>query len=164
LTNIALQRSDWLRAQYRANIILYAPEMLIFVDETGCDKRLQGRYGYSFQGSQALIRRDFIRSPRISAIAAIGLDGPRAIKTFHESVNAEKFVKFLEYELLPILQPYNGINPDSVVIMDNACIHHVRRVRRLITQTGARLIFLPPYSPDLNPIEEAFSKVKRMDS
>ncbi|KAK3726526.1 hypothetical protein QZH41_004647 [Actinostola sp. cb2023] len=117
LTNIALQRSDWLRAQYRANIILYAPEMLIFVDETGCDKRLQRRYGYSFQGSQALIRRDFIRSPRISAIAAIGLDGPRAIKTFHESVNAEKFVKFLEYELLPILQPYNGINPDNVVIM-----------------------------------------------
>ena len=63
--------------------------------------------------------------------------------------------------LLPVLQPFNRVNPLSVVIMDNASIHHVESVRQLIEdQAGARLLFLPPYSPDLNPLEEVFSQIK----
>lgn len=65
--------------------------------------------------------------------------------------------------LLPLLQPFNGINPHSVVIMDNASIHHVDDVTQIIeTQGGAHLIFLPPYSPDLNPAEGIFSQVKSL--
>ena len=61
------------------------------------------------------------------------------------------------------IQPFNWINPHSVVIMDNASIHHVEGVIDLIeNQVGARLLFLPPYSPDLNPVEEVFSKVKAL--
>ena len=60
-----------------------------------------------------------------------------------------------------ILQPFNGVHTHSVVIMDNASIHHVHGVTDLIeNQAGARLLFLPPYSPDLNPIEEVFGQVK----
>ena len=70
------------------------------------------------------------------------------------SVNGEIFVKN------PILQPFNWMNPLSVVIMDNASIHHVEGVKRLIEdQAGSRLLFSPPYSPDLNPTEEGFSQV-----
>ena len=59
--------------------------------------------------------------------------------------------------LLPILLPFDGgDNPCSVVILDNASIHHVEAVTQLISATGALVQFLPPYSPDLNPIEEAF--------
>ena len=62
--------------------------------------------------------------------------------------------------LQQILNPFNWSNYHSVVIMDNASIHHVHGVVDLIESQGARLIFLPPYSPDLNPLEEVFSKVK----
>ena len=58
--------------------------------------------------------------------------------------------------------PFNGTNPHSVVILDNCSIHHVPEVAKSIQDVGALLIYLPPYSPDLNPIEELFSKVKKV--
>ena len=58
--------------------------------------------------------------------------------------------------------PFNGKNPHSVVMIDNASIHHVDGIKDLITGVGALLVFLPPYSPDYNPIEETFSKVKTL--
>jgi transposase len=61
---------------------------------------------------------------------------------------------------LPYLQPFNGVNARSIVVMDNASIHHSSSVVNSIESTGALVQFLPPYSPDLNPIEMAFSKVK----
>ena len=69
-------------------------------------------------------------------------------------------IKFVERKLLPQLLPFDGFNRNSVVVLDNASIHHVSEVEHLIESTGALLIYLPPYSPDLNPIEECFSKVK----
>lgn len=77
-----------------------------------------------------------------------------------ENVNAAKFLQFIQRCLLPILLPFDGDNPRSVVVLDNAAIHHIEAVTELISSTGALVRFLPPYSPDLNPIEEAFSKVK----
>lgn len=77
-----------------------------------------------------------------------------------ETVNGERFVEFLCQCLLPIILPFDGCNPRSVVIMDNASIHHVDSVHDIITGVGARLLFLPPYSPDLMPLEEVFAKVK----
>ena len=76
------------------------------------------------------------------------------------TINGDRFVHFVKECLLPMLMPFNGINPFSVVIMDNASIHHVDSVVALIRNMGARLIFLPPYSPDLNPLEPVFGKVK----
>ena len=73
-------------------------------------------------------------------------------------MTGERFEEFISSTVLPILQPFNWC---SVVIMDNASIHHTDGVVDLIeNQAGARLVFLPPYSPDLNPVEEAFSQVK----
>lgn len=78
------------------------------------------------------------------------------------TVNGEKFAGFIEKCLLPVLKPFDGINSHSVVVMDNASIHHVEQVAHLIETHGARLIFLPPYSPDLNPAEGVFSQVKSL--
>ena len=66
----------------------------------------------------------------------------------------------MERCLLAHLLPFNGINCNSVLLLDNASIHHTDRVAKLIQSAGAIMHFIPPYSPDLNPIEECFSKVK----
>ena len=75
-------------------------------------------------------------------------------------MDGDVFYDFVQSSLLPHLMPYNGVNPNSVVIMDNCSIHHVHDVTRLINSVGALVLFLPPYSPDLMPIELCFSKVK----
>ena len=77
------------------------------------------------------------------------------------SVNGAVFLQFIQRCLLNIIQPFNSSNPRSVVVFDNASIHHLSTViNYLITAASALVRFLPPYSPDLNSIEKAFSKVK----
>ena len=73
------------------------------------------------------------------------------------SVNGDTFLRFIQRCLLNIIQPFDGNNHRSIVVFENALIHHLETV---ISASGALVRFLPPYSPDLNPIEEAFSKVK----
>ena len=70
------------------------------------------------------------------------------------------FIEFVEKCSLPCLMPFNGKNPNSIVILDNCSIHHVAPVTELIRSVGAMVHYLPPYSPDYNPIEWCFSKVK----
>ena len=77
-----------------------------------------------------------------------------------ENVDAELCMEFVETKLLPNVMPFDGRNPNSVIILDNASIHHVDEVIELMQSTGALVIFLPPYSPDFNPIEAAFGKIK----
>ena len=87
----------------------------------------------------------------------------RGIENIHvvqNTVDGDTFLHFVQNCLVPILQPFDGTNPRSVVVMDNASIHHIDRVIKAIYQTGAIVRFLPPYSPDLQPLEEVFSKVK----
>jgi len=75
-------------------------------------------------------------------------------------VNGSVFYDFVRGTLIPNMQFYDGENPNSIVIMDNCSIHHVQEVEDVIQQSGILLLFLPPYSPDLNPVEEAFSYIK----
>lgn len=67
---------------------------------------------------------------------------------------------FVQSNLLPHLMPFNGTNPHSIVVLDNVSIHHVDGIQTMIEEVGALVFYLPPYSPDYNPIEEAFGKVK----
>ena len=77
------------------------------------------------------------------------------------TVNGDCFYDFLRGTLIPLMLPFNGINSHSVLIMDNCAVHHASKVRQLVQSAGIVSLFLPPYSPDLNPIEEAFSNVKK---
>ena len=160
---VAKQRCDILRAEYLLDMRAFRghSEMLVFVDETGADRRnCLRRFGYSLRGKPAISKKLLVRGQRVSAIAAITTEGVLDCYTVTGSVDAGKFVEFIHKALLPHLQPFNGVNACSIVILDNASIHHVDGIVDLIESTGALAIFLPPYSPDLNPIEEAFSKLK----
>jgi transposase len=78
----------------------------------------------------------------------------------NQSVDGEKFCDFVHGYLIPNMMPFDGINPTSIVVMDNCSIHHIEEANQLLQDAGIVAIYLPPYSPDLNPIEEALSKVK----
>ena len=136
--------------------------MLIWVDESGCDRRnCVRKRAYGIRGMTPRDHRLLVRGTRYSAIPVMSLDGIRDVYLFEGAMNGEKFEQFVRACLVPILQPFNWVNPNSVLIMDNASIHHVDGVRDLIeNQIGVRLFFLPPYSPDLNPVEEVFSQIK----
>jgi transposase len=89
-------------------------------------------------------------------IAALGISGMRCSTVVDGAVNGDLFEAFVEQVLVPELRP------GDVVIMDNLSSHKRQRIRELIEDAGARLVFLPPYSPDLNPIELVFAKVKQL--
>ncbi len=96
----------------------------------------------------------------MSAIVGMSYNG---ILDFHTSTGSTCGSDFHHYTvdaLLPYLQPFNGVNAHSIVVLDNASIHHVSQVISTLESTGALVQFLPPYSPDYNPIEMAFAKVK----
>ena len=89
-------------------------------------------------------------------IAALGIEGVRCSTVVDGAINADVFEAFVEQVLVPELRP------GDVVVMDNLSSHKRLRTRLLIESAGAELRFLPPYSPDLNPIEQIFSKVKQL--
>ena len=164
MRRVAVQRSDALRARFMADISTYDPRMFVWLDETGCDHRNTLRkYGYSLRGIPICDHRLLVRGKRYSAIPVVSIDGIHDVYITEGTVNGEKFADFVKSCLLPVLQPFNYCNLHSVVIMDNASIHHVQEVVDLIeTRARARVCFLPPYSPDLMPAEGIFSQVKSL--
>jgi len=123
---IARQRDDYLRVLYAYNVSQYDSNMLIFIDETGADKRnLLRKQGYSISGKPAKKHKLLHRGQHISVIAAISAKGMLGYKMHYESVNGEMFYKFVLSHLVAHLQPFDGRNIlHSVVILDNASIHH----------------------------------------
>lgn len=95
-------------------------------------------------------------------VAAISLQGVLAVEIVRGEVDADCYYDFLCKHLLPKLMPFNGHNEHSVIVQDNCAIHHVREVSDILHDAGVIVHYLPPYSPDYNPIEEAFTKVKLM--
>ena len=144
-----------------SDLSIFPAKMLVFIDESGADCRDALRnYGYSFRGHAAKAVSLLPRGKHLSAIAAMCTDGVLGCKIVEGVVDSMAFQTFLDMELTPQLLPFNGVNPRSVVIMDNASIHHAGQVVESLEDLGVLMYFLPPYSPDLNPIEELFSKVK----
>lgn len=159
IQRIALQRSDEKRAKFMSEVSAYDPSMLLWVDESGCDRRnCMRKRGFSVRGMTPREHKLLVRGIRIPVMS---LEGIHDVCLFEGTVNGDKFKEFIKSYLLPTVQPFNWINKHSVVILDNASIHHIDGVIDLIeNQAGARVIFLPPYSPDLQPLEEVFSQVK----
>ena len=161
LSLVALQQNVSSRAQFLSDISVYEPEMLVFIDETGSDRRNSIRhFGYSLIGKPARSHSLLARGKRFSVIGILSMNGILDTYITPDNVNAEIFEDFIETSLLRHVMPFNGSNPHSVIILDNASIHHKDSVVKLLQSVGVLVHFLPPYCPDLNPIEEAFSKVK----
>jgi transposase len=157
---VALQRNDVFRGTFMAHYSLFSRDNFVWLDETGSDARDHIRkYGYALRGMRPVTHRFLSRGRRTNAIAALSQDGMIALELVSGSVNGDIFFDFVSSALIPMMMPFNGINPRSILIMDNCSIHHVNEVKSLLQQAGI-VTLSPPYSPDFNPAEEAFSYVK----
>ena len=109
---VAIQRSDEQRAKFFADISMYDPSMLLWIDESGCDRRHTIRkYGYSIRGKPLCDQRLLVRGTRFSAIPIVSTLGVHDVYLEEGTVNGTKFAKFVEQSLLPIMNPFNFVNP-----------------------------------------------------
>ena len=156
---VALQRDQELRSTFLSDVSIYDSQNLVFIDETGCDKKdAIRRYGYGLRGKPVQCQKLLVRGKRVSVIAAMSVEGLLDVKLVKGTVTGAIFTDFLEKQLLSHLMPLP--NPHSIIIMDNCSVHHVGSVHEVMEGIGVIVHYLPPYSPDYNPIELLFSKVK----
>lgn len=161
LRHLAIQQSELKRKEFMEEMEYINPNMIVWLDETGSDRRNERRkFGYHLRGMTPTEYKFTIRGKRLSSIAIMTTRGIEDVDTFEGSINGDIFCDFIVRSLVPLLKPFDGMNARSIVVMDNASIHHVDKVINTILATGAILRFLPPYSPDFNPLEESFAKVK----
>jgi len=130
------------------------PEALIFLDESGCNCGMAPTYGRSEEGARVLDSKPKSPGSNITLIGALSLQGVEAIMTVDGSTDGDVFSSFVQQLLVPTLKP------GKIVIMDNVGFHKGKNIIEAIESTGAKVKFLPPYSPDLNPIESCWSKIK----
>jgi transposase len=127
---------------------------LVFLDESGVNTNMSRRYARAAIGQRANDAIPLNTGKSTTILSSVRLDGTTVPVVFAGAVNREKFKEYLKTHLVPTLKP------GDIVIMDNLRTHKVDGVAELIQSAGAFLIYLPPYSPDLNPIEEMWSKIK----
>jgi transposase len=129
---------------------------LVFVDEMGTNTALSPLYGWSKKGQRAYCSVPRNRGKNTTVLSSMTLEGMGPSLAVEGATNSQVFETYVERVLAPTLCE------GQVVGMDNLSAHKGERVRELIEGRGCKLIYLPPYSPDLNPIEEAFSKIKNL--
>jgi transposase len=151
----AAERDEFLRAAWRVTLAQHIdPERLVFVDEMGAHTSLSAIYAYSPRGQRAYCSIPRNRGPNSTLLSCMSVEGMGASLVVEGATNREVFEAYVERVLAP------GLRPGQVVVMDNLTAHKGERVRELIEGRGCELLYLPPYSPDFNPIEEAFAKIK----
>ncbi len=143
-----------LRQQYWQSIRELRPEDLIFIDETGVNLAMVRLYARALEGQRAYGERPYSRGKNVTLIGAIALTGFVGAMTVEGGTNGDVFITFVEQILVPNLWP------GACVVLDNLPAHKVAGVGAAIEAAGARLVYLSPYSPDFNPIENAWSKLK----
>jgi len=132
------------------------PRRLVFIDETWAKTNMTRLRGRAPVGERLVASVPHGHWKTTTLIAALDRRGVRCSATVDGAVNREVFEAFVEQVLVPAL------SPGDVVVMDNLSSHKGARVRDMIASAGASALFLPPYSPDLNPIELAFAKLKQL--
>lgn len=134
----------------------FSANNLVFLDESGCNTDMTRRYAYAQGGSRAVDSAPLSKPKNTTILSSIQLNGSLHYTTFSGGTTVEKFKQYLVNDLLPYL------NPDSVLVMDNMKSHHAKAIKQLLEKAKVRYVFLPPYSPDLNSIENLWSKVKAL--
>jgi transposase len=128
----------------------------VFIDETWATTAMARRYGRARRGQRVVAAVPHGHWKTTTFIAALRHDALTAPCVFDGAINAVRFLAYIEQALVPTLRA------GDIVVMDNLRAHKVAGVREAIAARGARLFYLPPYSPDLNPIEQAFAKLKAL--
>ena len=148
-SDIARRRQRWRSWQAHLD-----PRRLVFIDETWIKTNMAPLRGWGPKGERL---RGFVPQGHwrtLTFLGALRCDRLTAPCVFDGPINGECFRAYVEQQLVPVLKP------GDIVIMDNLGSHKSAVLRRLIRAAGARLWYLPPYSPDLNPIEQTFAKIK----
>ncbi len=148
---MARRRARWKQHQGRLD-----PRRLVFIDETWAKTNMTRRHGRCARGSRLVAKVPHGRWRTLTFLAALRCDRIAAPCVIDGPINGTSFRAYVEQFLLPTL------DAGDIVIMDNLGSHKGRAVRQLIRAAGAKLFFLPRYSPDLNPIEQVFSKLKTL--
>ena len=130
------------------------PERLVFMDETAAATNMARRFGRALRGERCRIAVPQGHYKTTTVTAALRTSGLVAMALFDGATNGTRFLSYVANTLAPALKP------GDMVVMDNLTAHKVPGVREAIEAAGARLLYLPPYSPDFNPIENAFAKLK----
>src|SRR3954464_8946708 len=133
-----------------------APARLVFIDETGIDTRMTRPYARAARGQRAVGKVPRGRWERLTVLGALALDGTGASRGVAAATGTAVFLAFAEEVLIPALRE----RPDALVVMDNLGAHKAEAVRGALDRAGLAHRYLPSYSPDLNPIERAWSKLK----
>jgi transposase len=149
--DVARKRARWKTYQGRLD-----PTRLVFIDETWAKTNMTRLRGWAPCGRKLLAKVPQGHWRTLTFLAALRCDRIEAPCVIDGPINGESFLAYVEQILVPTLRP------GDIVIIDNLGSHKGKAVRRAIRAAGARLFFLPPYSPDLNPIEQVFAKLKTL--
>jgi transposase len=144
-------REAWFEAQLDLD-----PEQIVFIDETAAATNMERRYGRAPRGERCRIAVPHGHYKTTTVTAALRASGPCAIALMDGPTTGDRFRAYVADTLVPTLKP------GDTVVMDNLAAHKVTGVRQAIEAVGARLLYLPAYSPDFNPIEMAFAKIKAL--
>lgn len=148
---VAAAGERWREEQSKLN-----PASLVFIDETRVKTNTTRLYGWAPKGQRLVDAVPHGHWKTSTFIGALRCDGLVAPAVFDGAINGELFVDYVEQVPVPTLKQ------GDIVILDNLRCHKVKGVREAIEAAGASILFLPPYSPDLNPIENAFAKLKAL--
>ena len=143
-----------MRAAWRTDIAAYAPEQLVFVDESSTHTSLTRLYGWAPHNQRATGHVPRNHGKNLTFIAALTAHGILAPWTVEGAMDTTAFEVYVTQVLIPTL------HAGQVVVLDNLSVHKAAHIHEALTACGCTLLFLPPYSPDCNPIEQAFSKIK----
>lgn len=130
------------------------PATLVFVDESGTNLAMTPRYGRAPRGERVVGTVPRNHGPNTTLVAALSLAGVQAAMTVEGAIDRCAFDAFVDQVLVP------SLHPGQVVVWDNLSVHKSAEAQRVIAARGCQLLWLPPYSPDFTPIEEAFSTLK----
>ena len=148
---MARRRAQWKKYQGRLD-----PARLVFIDETWAKTNMTRTHGRAPRGERLVAKAPHGHWRTLTFLAALRHDRIDAPCVIDGPINGESFLAYVEQVLVPTLKP------GDIVIIDNLGSHKGKAVRRAIRAAGAKLFFLPPYSPDLNPIEQVFAKLKTL--
>jgi transposase len=153
-TLAASERDEEARAAWRAAAAQLDPEQLVFVDESGTNISLTRVYGWAPHHQRATGSVPRNHGKNTTLVAALAPDGLHEPWMIEGAMDTDSFTWYITEQLAPTLRP------GQVVVVDNLSAHKADRIRQAIEARHCHLLFLPPYSPDFTPIEQAFSKIK----
>ena len=152
--DVAQARKEWKEKQ--ENHVELPVDKLVFLDESGVNIDMVRRYGRAKNKNRVNDYAPVNTPKKTTLVSSVRLDGTQAYEFFQGSLNGKNFLSYVKNTLIPTLKK------GDIVVLDNLSCHKVKGVKEAIEEAGASVLYLPPYSPDFNPIEMMWSKMKTL--